>query len=271
MTKNTYPLPKQPDAQEPLTVGDVAKLSGVSVRTLHHYDTIGLLKPALIRPNGYRYYKQAELLRLQEILFYRAIDLSLADIKALLDGPTPMPARLKKHRAELVRRAERQANMIATLDATISHLMEETTMANQDLYTPFSEETQAEYENWLIDTYGSGMADEIATSKAAIVSLPEGVTGAMEALQIIEAQLVEAYEGGLEPDHTDLHAVLEDQRALMAKLWGKPCPAEGIVGLADLYLSHPDFVARYERLAPGFSQWLPTAMKAHAARLSDAS
>jgi hypothetical protein len=57
----------------------------------------------------------------------------------------------------------------------------------------------------------------------------------------------------------------------MAKLWGKPCPAEGITGLADLYLSHPDFVARYERLAPGFSQWLPTAMKAHAARLSDAS
>jgi hypothetical protein len=53
----------------------------------------------------------------------------------------------------------------------------------------------------------------------------------------------------------------------MARLWGKPCPAEGYHGLADLYLSHPDFVARYERLAPQFSQWLPDAMKAHAERL----
>lgn len=268
---NDHHLPNQSNEQEPLTVGRLAALSGVSVRTLHHYDAIDLLKPALIRPNGYRYYKQGELLRLQEILFYRAVGIALADIKALLDGPASALERLQKHRANLAENVKRQAEMMATLDATIAHLTGETIMANQDLYTPFSAETQAEYETWLIDTYGPGMAEQIATSKDAIAAMPDGMQGVMKALQSIEARLVEAYQGGTDAAHEHLHAVLEEQRALMAKLWGKPCPPEGLAGLADLYLAHPDFVARYERLAHGFSQWLPAAMKTHAKRLeSDA-
>lgn len=268
---NEHHLPNQSNEQEPLTVGQLAALSGVSVRTLHHYDAIGLLKPALIRPNGYRYYQQGELLRLQEILFYRAVGMALADIKALLDGPASALERLEKHRANLAANVKRQAEMMATLDATIAHLTGETTMANQDLYTPFSSETQAEYETWLIDTYGPGMAEQIATSKDAIAAMPNGVSGAMEALRSIEAQLVEAYQGGTDAAHEHLHGTLEEQRSLMAKLWGKPCPPKGLAGLADLYLTHSDFVARYERLAHGFSQWLPAAMKTHAKRLeSDA-
>jgi DNA-binding transcriptional MerR regulator len=265
---NEHHLPNQSNQQEPLTVGQLADLSGVSVRTLHHYDAIGLLKPALIRPNGYRYYKQGELLRLQEILFYRAVGMALADIKALLDGPASALERLQKHRTDLAEHAKRQAEMMATLDATIAHLTGENIMANLDLYTPFSAETQAEYETWLIDTYGPRMAEQIATSKDAIAAMPNGLTGAMKALQSIETRLVEAYQGGTDAAHEHLHAVLEEQRALMAKLWGKPCPPEGFAGLADLYLTHPDFVARYERLAHGFSQWLPVAMKTHAARLN---
>ncbi|MEO0383246.1 MAG: MerR family transcriptional regulator [Pseudomonadota bacterium] len=267
---NDYLL-NQSSQQEPLTVGQLAELSGVSVRTLHHYDAIGLLKPALIRPNGYRYYKLGELLRLQEILFYRAVGMALADIKALLDGPVSALERLQKHRADLAEHAKRQAEMMATLDATIAHLTGETIMANQDLYTPFSTEAQANYETWLIDTYGPGMAERIATSIDAITAMPDGMEGAMEALQSIETWLVDAYQGGTDAAHEHLHTALEEQRALMTELWGKPCQPEGLAGLADLYLSHPDFVARYERLAQGFSQWLPAAMKAHARRLdSDA-
>jgi len=95
---NEHHLPNQCNEQEPLTVGQLADLSGVSVRTLHHYDALDLLKPALIRPNGYRYYKQSELMRLQEIMFYRAGGMSLANIKALLDGPASALERLQKHR-----------------------------------------------------------------------------------------------------------------------------------------------------------------------------
>lgn len=249
------------------SVGQLAELSEVSVRTLHHYDAIGLLKPAFVRENGYRLYRKAQLLRLQEVLFYREVGMSLAQIAELLDGPQDAVARLTRHRDRLLRQAARQATMIATLDATLAHLKGDRTMAATDLYTPFSDAKQAEYESWLIKTYGEDMADAIATSKQAITEIPRGQEGAMNALKSIESRLVKAYEAGTASGSRDLHDVLEEHRALMAQLWGKPCPPEGVEGLADMYLSHPDFVARYEQLALRFSQWLPDEMKAHAKRL----
>lgn len=254
-------------ADQDYSVGQLALLSGVSVRTLHHYDAIGLLKPAFVRPNGYRLYRQAELLRLQEVLFYREVGMSLTEIAELLDGPQNATERLTNHREKLVKQAARQAKMIATLDATLAHLKGDCIMIATDLYTPFSEAKQAEYETWLVDTYSEAMAEAIATSKQAITQMPEGLERAMEALKDIERRLVEAYEFGTAANSVDLHDVLEEHRALMAKFWGKPCPPEGVEGLADMYLSHPDFVARYEQLASRFSQWLPDAMKAHAHRL----
>lgn len=250
------------------SVGQLARLSGVSVRTLHHYDAIDLLKPAFIRENGYRLYRNAELLRLQEILLYREVGMSLGDIASLMDGPQDAAKRLAQHREKLIQQAQRQAKVIATLDKTIAHLKGDRIMAATDLYTPFSDARQADYESWLIDTYGEDMVEAIATSKQAISDMPEGLDGAMETLKSIETRLVEAYETGIASDSKALHDVLEEHRALMARFWGKPCPPEGVEGLADMYLSHPDFVARYERLALRFSQWLPEAMKAHARRLS---
>ncbi|GAB5511577.1 MAG: MerR family transcriptional regulator [Hyphomicrobiales bacterium] len=254
-------------SEQDYSVGQLARLSGVSVRTLHHYHAIDLLQPAFLRENGYRLYRKPQLLRLQEILFYREIGVDLAEIAELLDGPEDAAERLTRHRERLVQQAEQQTKMIAVLDATLAHLKGEHIMAANDLYTPFSDAKQAEYETWLIETYGSEMADAIATSKQAIAESPEGLEGAMEDLKNMEAQLVKAFKAGNKPQSIDQHGLLEQHRALMARFWGKPCPSASYGGLADLYLSHPDFVARFERLAPHFSQWLPAAMKAHASRL----
>src|SRR3546814_20208838 len=84
------------------TVRQVARAAGISVRTLHHYDAIGLLKPGHVGANGYRYYGKEELLRLQQILFYRELGLPLAEIAAVLDDPAFDPlAALRAHRAAL--------------------------------------------------------------------------------------------------------------------------------------------------------------------------
>ena len=91
--------------------------------------------------------------------------------------------------------------------------------------------------------------------------------GAMEELKDIEQELVVAFEGGIEASAEQLHAPLERHREFVTQMWGSPCSAEGFEGLADLYKSHPDFIARYERLSPKFSDWLPAAMGAHAVRL----
>ncbi len=244
---------------EEYTVGELAKASGVSVRMLHHYDAIGLLRPAHIAANGYRLYRRDQALRLQEILFYRAAGLPLGEIAALLEGEDRM-ARLEAHRARLARDLAHQAQMIATLDRTLSELKGEKDMTIDDLYTPFAPETQAEYEAWLVDIYGADMAAQIAASKAHLEAAPEGMEERMAALKDIEAALVADYEAGKAPDAADCSA----HRAWVASMWGRPCPPEAYAGLADMYLSHPDFIARYERLSQGFSQWLTTAMKSTA-------
>ncbi|MEO1160563.1 MAG: MerR family transcriptional regulator, partial [Pseudomonadota bacterium] len=179
---------------EEYSVGQLARLAGVSVRTLHHYDDIGLLKPAHVGANGYRLYGRIELLRLQEIMFYRDVGLSLDEVERLLDGPANAVERLIRHRDRLQEDSLRTARIIDTLNATIAHLKGEKDMALNDLYTPFSDRRQAEYEKWLVNEYGPDMAARIATSKAAVEQLPDGMAGAMQRLKDTETRLVAAYE-----------------------------------------------------------------------------
>lgn len=252
---------------EEYSVGQLARLSGTSVRTLHHYDELGLLKPAYVGENGYRHYRRAELLRLQEILFYRSVDMTLAEIADVLNGPEPPVDRLLRHRERLAEQARKTADMLNTLDATIAHLQGDRTMAIEDLYKPFTAERQAEHEAWLIETYGGDMAERIAASRIAVETLPEGLEGAMADLRNIEGRLVAAFEAGADPASEALHDTLEDHRGLMARFWGQDCSAEAFEGLAEMYRTHPDFIARYEQLSPTFSEWLPNAMIAHAIRL----
>ena len=129
-----------------LTVKQVAKLSGVSVRALHHYDEIGLLKPASIGRNRYRYYGQEELLCLQQILLHRELDIPLTEIGVLLDDPKfDQLEALKNQREKLAREAKRYARLVRTIDRTIASLSGDDTMRNAELYKGISPEKQAEY------------------------------------------------------------------------------------------------------------------------------
>src|SRR5580658_1088704 len=141
-----------------LTVKQLAAISGVTVRTLHHYDEIGLLKPASVGANGYRYYGREELLRLQRILFHRELGVPLGSIAELLDleGEDQIGV-LKQHRAKLAAERARYRILIETIDRTIEDLKGERIMANADLYQGFSPEKQAGYEAWLIDRYGESL------------------------------------------------------------------------------------------------------------------
>lgn len=244
---------------EEYTVGELARASGVSVRTLHYYDALGLLSPARVAQNRYRLYRRTEALRLLEVLFYRAAGMPLAEIAAVLDGDDRV-ARLQAHRARLQATLVHHARMLATLERTLAALKGEAVMTLERLYEPFAAETQAGHEAWLVEAYGPEMARPIATSKAALPATPAGMSERLDALPEIEAALVAAFEAGSDPGNADLAA----HRAWVSEMWGRPCTPEAHAGLADLYFSHPDFIARYEALAPGFSQWLTAATKAAA-------
>src|SRR5687767_5317441 len=105
------------------TVKQLARLSGVAVRTLHHYDEIGLLKPAFLGENRYRYYGREELLRLQDILFHRELGVPLQEIAKLLELQSEdRVAILREHRAWLAQRIERSRELLRTIDRTIAEL-----------------------------------------------------------------------------------------------------------------------------------------------------
>lgn len=244
------------DRIEEYTVGELARAAGVTVRTLHHYDTLELLKPAFVTAKGYRIYRQPELLRLQEILFYRAADMTLQEIAELLRTGDRVE-RLVSHRRKVAKALSKQAAIIATLDRTIAELNGGDPMTIEDLYKPFHKEKQAEYQDWLVATYGQDMATDIARSREHLLADKDDPMKAQnETLKGIETELVAIYEAGTDPKMADLTA----HQNWVAEMWGYPCTAEAYAKLAELYLSHPDFIARYETLSEGFSQWLTEAM-----------
>jgi MerR family transcriptional regulator, thiopeptide resistance regulator len=252
-----------------LTVKQVAKASGVSVRALHHYDEIGLLKPAHVGKNRYRYYGREELLRLQQILLHRELGIPLSEIGAILDAPGfDRLEALQSQRGRLAAEAKRYAELVRTIDRTIASIKGDRAMRNADLYRGISAEKQAEYEQWLIEKYGGDMPERIEVSKQKYSALSDDEKQKLgNDLIAVETEWAEAMKRGVSADSPTLDPLLRRHREWVAFMWGKPCPPEAYAGLADLHLSHPDFVKRYDAIAAGFSDYHAAAMKAYARRL----
>jgi len=151
------------------TVKKLAVMSGVSVRTLHFYDEVGLLKPAFHGANGYRFYEEAQLLTLQQILFYRELGFELKQIKRILGrSDFDKVAALESHRKVLKKNLARTRQLVATIDKTIEHLKGKKKMKSQEMFVGFSPEVQAKHEQYLIDRFGEGMKEGIAQSRQKV-------------------------------------------------------------------------------------------------------
>jgi DNA-binding transcriptional MerR regulator len=130
------------------TVKQLSKLAGVSVRTLHYYDEIELLKPDAIRTNGYREYGDEAVLKLQQIMFYRELDLSLEEIKAVVSRPDfDAVAALEKHRISLQGQARRLERLIRTVENTILYMKGVKEMSQKQLFEAFSVSTHTLLKN----------------------------------------------------------------------------------------------------------------------------
>ncbi|MDQ0464778.1 DNA-binding transcriptional MerR regulator [Caulobacter ginsengisoli] len=257
------PFGEDTDVSRLYTVKQMARLSGVSVRALHHYDQIGLLKPASVGENGYRYYGREELLRLQQILLHRELDLPLGEIAAVLDAPGfDRLAALRTHRDRLAAKAERYRTLLKTLDDTLAALEGEQTMDDKDLYAGFAPGKQAEYEAWLIDRHGEPMRERIDAAKTKMKGLGKaGFEALMAEAGAIEQAMAKALADGLPADCETVRALMRRHRDWIAASWNRPPTAEAFAGLAGLYLEHPDFRARYEAVRPGLTEYLAEAMR----------
>jgi len=251
------------------TVKQVAEMSGVSVRTLHHYHDIGLLFPVQIGENGYRYYGRDELLRLQQILIYREMDIPLSEMGLLLDAlEYDRLSTLQRQRERVASQSARYAEMLKTIDHTIADLKGECAVKDADLYDGIvSPEKQAEYEVWLENRFGPEFADQVQSSgKNITVKGDAGRKAFMEELRDIETGLAEFCRKGIPPQSMALDPLLARHWQWVQDRWAKSAPISAYSSLADIYLAHPEFVARYEAIQKGFANYLAAAMKSWAAR-----
>lgn len=245
------------------TVKQLAKLAGVTPRTLHYYDEIGLLRPSSVGANGYRYYDEAAALRLQQILFYRELALSLDETRDLLEQPDfDVAAALGQHRAALQKRIERLQHLIDTIDRTIMHLKGETEMTTQDLFAGFDEETQAHYEKEAAEMYDPQVVAESsrrwknysAADKARIMT--EGGAIYRELAGLI----------GRDPGDAAVQAAIGRWHQNVRSFY-EPTP-EILRGLGQGYAENPQFSAFFESMHPDLPGFMRQAIDYYVDRLS---
>ena len=246
-----------------LSCQQLAQLAGVSVRTLHHYDRIGLLKPSVRTEARYRQYGPAELLRLQQILFYKELDFPLGQIRELLDDPDfdQLGALTGQERA-LQARAARLRVLLATVAKTIAHIKKERPMlTNEELYEGFPREQAEAYRREAGEKYGP---DQVAESEEKLRKLgPEGLAGLHAEREDIARNLSTMLH--LQPDSLTVQAQIGRHFANIRGYWGPSVGAGGKLaaayeGLARLYLDDPRFTQHEGQDRPEYAAFLSQAM-----------
>ena len=245
------------------TVNTLANLSSVSVRTLRFYDEIGLLKPAFIAENGYRYYGQEQLLWLQQILFFRELGFGLKLIQKILESSdfNRMKA-LQSHKIVLQKNIKRMQQLVTTVDTTINHLEGKLLMKDRELFNGFDPvrdtEKQKEYEQYLIKT---GETTQEYIDKVKHLTKEDGQKSRLE-LDEIHKELVNAIEEDLAPESSEVQKIISRHCKIIL--------AFGTVNLAEygdlgqLYLEHPDFKKMYDTYHHQLAEFLAHAMKVYA-------
>ena len=248
---------------ELLPITEVARASGVSSRTLRHYDAIGLLRPAHLGPNGYRFYGDEELARLQRILLLRELGLGLDEIKAVVDeGSDPLDA-LRRHRDELERRRGELDALLATIDRTITTWQKGQTMSADELFAGFDPQRQAAYEQELVDRYGDDVRATIDESKRRTAGWqPRDYVAVQEEFASIDLRMAQLIETGAVPGDASVQGIIGEHYEIVASFWTPD--AEHYAGLGRLYVDHPGFRARYDAVHPGLAEFLRDAMAVYA-------
>ena len=248
---------------ELLPITEVARASGISPRTLRHYDAIGLLRPAHVGPNGYRFYGNDELARLQRILLLRELGLGLEEIKAIVDdGSDPLDA-LRRHRDELERRRGELDALLVTIDSTIATWQKGQTMSASELFAGFDPQRQAAYEQELADRYGDDVQATIDESKRRTAGWrPRDYVAVQEAFASIDLRMARLIETGVAPGDAAVQGLIGEHYEIVARFWTPD--AEHYAGLGGLYVDHPEFRARYEAVHPGLAEFLRDAMAVYA-------
>jgi len=247
------------------TVQKLGQLAGVSTRTLRYYDEIGILKPARINSSGYRIYGRAEVDKLQQILFYRELGVSLDGIRAIVSDSEFDGARaLHDHREQLLDKRKQLDLLIANVERTIAAQEGRTTMSDQDKFKGFKEklvaDNEAKYGKEIREKYGEAQVE--ASNKKVLNMTQEQHDAVTRLSEELTAVLAEAYKTGdpageLAQRAADLH------KHWLTFYWSEYSP-EAHAGLAQMYVDDERFTAYYDKEQPGTAAFLRDAIHVYA-------
>lgn len=243
------------------TVQRLGQMAGVSTRTLRYYDEIGILRPARINSSGYRIYGQEEVDRLQQILFYRELGVSLENIKKIITSPSfDSTHALKEHREQLLIKREQLDRLIANVDKTIAAAEGSMTMTDKEKFEGFKQklidENEKKYGKEIRAKYGDEQVDK---SNQKLKGMTEEQHAEMEKLAAdVLSTLDEAFTTGdpageLAQKAADLH------RQWLCYYWDS-YTKEAHAGLAQMYVDDERFAAYYDKKQPGTAVFLRDAI-----------
>ena len=237
------------------TVKQLSRMAGITPRTLHYYDEIGLLKPSRVGANGYRYYGEEALLRLQQILLYRELDLPLEDIQQIMGRRDfDVLSALELHKGELGKRIDRLERLIATVDRTIDHLKGKTAMNDKQLFEVFNEEQQAEYEKEAMQMYDPETV-KASNRKWKSYSTAEKQRIGEEGNAVYQDLVLAMPKGPASPE---AQACIERWRKHMDYFWTPNL--DQLLGLANLYNDDPRFKANFDKVHPDLAEFMRSAV-----------
>ncbi|MFF4876372.1 MerR family transcriptional regulator [Micromonospora sp. NPDC000668] len=245
------------------TVGQVAKVAGVTVRTLHHYDEIGLLSPSGRTTAGYRRYDDADLERLQLVLYYRELGFPLEEIAAIIDDPAADPAaHLRRQHDLLTVRIKRLQEMVTAIEFAMEASKLNIQLTPEERFEVFGDFNPEEHEAEAEQRWGDSEAYRESNRRASRYSKDDWLRIKAEN-EDWGRRIVAALASGAPADSLEAMELAEEHRQIISR-WFYECSYEVHTGLADMYLADERFTRHYENIAPGLAAYLNEAIHANA-------
>lgn len=247
------------------SVGQVAGFAGVTVRTLHHYDDIGLLVPSERSHAGHRRYGDADLDRLQQILFYRELGFPLDEVAALLDDPDTDPrAHLRRQHELLTARIEKLQMMAAAVEQAMEARKMGINLTPEERFEVFGDKDPEQYAEEAEQRWGG--TEAYAETQRRAASYTKDDWKRMQAEVADWGERYDALMAAGEPASGEAAMDLAEEHRQHICGWFYDCPYDMHVGLAEMYVSDERFKAFYDSMRPGLAEHLKEAITANAAR-----
>jgi MerR family transcriptional regulator, thiopeptide resistance regulator len=243
-------------------IGDVARLAHVSVRTLHHYESVGLLRPSARTAAGHRRYSPPDLARLREILFYRELDFGLDEIAAMLADPAAgTDDRLRRRHKLLRERMARHEHLLAALEKEMEARAMGISLTPEEQFEIFgTDQVSGEWADEAEQRWGETDAWKQSQRRTAAYTKDDWIEIKRED-DANRAAFAEALRAGLPATDPAVAALADAHRAHITK-WFYDCPPELHRGLAEMYVADERFRRSYDDVAPGLAQYIHDAIVA---------